>query len=77
MKEKNKQINLKWGMRKLSVGLCSVVIGASMIVVPMTPAYAQESIPTAVRLPQDDVAASRSVSERLRRYITYLCRYYF
>lgn len=62
MKEKNKQINLKWGMRKLSVGLCSVVIGASMIVVPMTPAYAQESIPTAVRLPQDDVAASRSVS---------------
>ena len=31
MKEKNKQINLKWGMRKLSVGLCSVVIGASTV----------------------------------------------
>ena len=60
MKEKNKQVNLKWGMRKLSVGLCSVVIGAS--VVPMMPAYAQEAIPIAARLPQDDVAASRSVS---------------
>ena len=42
MKEKNKQVNLKWGMRKLSVGLCSVVIGAS--VVPMMPAYGGRTI---------------------------------
>ena len=62
MKEKNKQVNLKWGIRKLSVGLCSVAIGAIIHVVPMMPAYAQEASPIAARLPQDDVATLREVS---------------
>ena len=62
MKEKNKQVNLKWGMRKLSVGLCSVVIGASMLFVPMMPSHANEASLIAARLPQAGVAALRSAS---------------
>ena len=49
-------------MRKLSVGLCSVVIGASMLFVPMMPSHANEASLIAARLPQAGVAALRSAS---------------